>query len=101
MIGLEPVAQFPGAGPLFEMGRLLITPGALEKINRDDVLRCLGRHSRGDWGELDEEDWLTDQHALKHGGRLFSVYRSQDNERFYIITEADRSATSILLPDEY
>lgn len=84
----------------FHLGRLLITPGAKATIPTYDILEALSRHQRGDWGDLDAEDKATNDYALEHGERLMSAYTSGDT-RFWIITEWDRSATTILLPDEY
>jgi len=86
-------------GNLFPLGQLLVTPGAMD-LPVDAIMRGVTRHSAGDWGDLDEFDRSVNQDALKHGGRLMSVY--QDGEvRFWIITESDRSATTVLLPREY
>lgn len=85
----------------FPLGRVLITTGAEEKLHPAEVIAALRRHARGDWGELDPDDHAENQLALREGLRLFSVYRDRYETRFYIITEADRSVTTILLPDEY
>lgn len=87
--------------PRFLLGQCRITPGALDKLPRDDVFRALARHQAGDWGELDEHDRQENEVSLKEGHRLFSVYRSATGVKFYIITEADRSLTTVLLPEEY
>lgn len=89
--------------PLFELGRTLSTPGALAALNSaeengGDFLR---RHQFGDWGDVGHEDWEQNDQALTDGSRLFSVYRTRLDERIWVITEADRSATTILLPEEY
>lgn len=86
---------------LFALGRLVATPGALEAIDRETALKAIRRHATGDWGELDAEDKAANDAALKSGGRLLSRYLSAAGEPFWIITEADRSATTVLLPDEY
>jgi hypothetical protein len=77
------------------------TPNALGAIPNHEIMNALSRHLRGDWGTLDKEDWDANEQALKHGGRLFSTYRSSTQIKFYIITEADRSATTVLLPEDY
>jgi hypothetical protein len=59
------------------------------------------RHLTGDWGDLDEDDKRANAHALKSGARLFSAYHTSSGTKFYIITEADRSSTCFLLPEEY
>ena len=63
--------------------------------------RRIARHLRGDWGELDKDDRRENDLSLEKGFRLVSVYRTAAGLRFYIITEHDRSVTTILLPDEY
>jgi hypothetical protein len=87
--------------PKFVFGRIVSTPNALDQIPNDEMLNALSRHLQGDWGSLDPEDLNANERALKHGGRLFSSYRSIQNVKFWIITEADRSATTILLPEDY
>lgn len=83
------------------LGRLLSTPNALENIPNDEILAAIARHQSGDWGELDDHDRQANERALKDDSRLFSVYRSIAGVRFYIITEADRSVTTVLLPQDY
>lgn len=85
----------------FSLGRLLSTPGAQDTLAPDDVLRCLGQHAQGDWGDCGAEDWAANDSALNRFERLFSVYHDCHGTRFWIITEADRSSTMVLLPDEY
>jgi hypothetical protein len=87
----------------FALGRLFATPGALAAMVTagDDLLRYLARHARGDWGEVNEEDWLLNDQALVGGTRLLSAYRLRDGTKVWIITEADRSSTTMLLPEEY
>ena len=84
----------------FPLGQVVITPNALEKLNSDDILNALNRHVVGDWGELDEEDRQTNDEALQSGCRLLSAYRS-DSTKFWIITEASREVTTVLLPEDY
>jgi len=85
----------------FEVGQLGITPGAQELIPTDDVQIALSRHASGDWGSICEEDNAQNEWALENEARLMSVYESESGESFWIITEADRSSTTILLPSEY
>ena len=85
----------------FPLGSLYITPGAQEKLSNEDTLAALSRHARGDWGDVGDEDWQENELCLKEGSRLLSVYETANGVKFWIITEADRSATTILLPDEY
>ena len=89
--------------PLFALGRLVATPGALELLTHSEQtpLEFLARHSRGDWGECCSEDATENDFSVKAGFRIFSVYRTRDGEKLWVITEADRSATTLLLPSEY
>ena len=93
-----PPSNRPG---LFPLGGIFATPGALEKISPEDRINALARHARGDWGDTCPEDWAENELSLKEGFRLFSVYHTESKLKFWIITEADRSVTTILLPDEY
>ena len=89
--------------PLFPAGRLVTTPGALallEHINKSPA-ELLLRHLSGDWGDLCQEDKTENELSLKYGSRLLSSYQVTDTEKIWIITEADRSVTTLLLPDEY
>ena len=80
----------------------MATPGALEAIREagEDPRSCLARHASGDWGDLCEHDRRENGLALKHGRRLLSSYPVGEG-RIWIITEADRSVTTLLLPEEY
>ena len=86
----------------FELGRLVATPGALAKLDECGVMAAvlLAQHAAGDWGDLCPEDAAENELSLKQGFRLMSVYHV-DRIKFWLITEADRSATTILLPEEY
>lgn len=87
----------------FALGTIVITPGALVAFaqSEDRIEPFLLRHMRGDWGELDEHDRQENEFSLQKGYRLLSAYTLSDGTRIWIITEADRSATTILLPEEY
>jgi len=85
----------------FQLGRVVITPNALDQLTPADVQLGLQRHQAGDWGDLGEEDWKENDHALRTGLRLLSSYRSTGGVTYWIITEADRSATTLLMPDDY
>ena len=87
--------------PMFSIGRLVSTPGALERVPHEEMLTALSRHIRGDWGDVDEHDRSENELSLKEGFRLLSVYHTRASVKFWIITEADRSATTVLLPEEY
>ena len=95
-------ARTPRTQPVqFEIGKFCITPGAGEKLTDVEILQALRRHAVGDWGILCQHDWDENKIALLEGHRLFSSYRSEWGETFWIITEADRSVTTVLLPEEY
>jgi hypothetical protein len=87
--------------PKFSLGHIVATPGALRDIPNEEILAALARHANGDWGTLEPHDLAVNESALANGGRLFSAYDSLGGIRFWIITEWDRSATTILLPEEY
>ena len=86
---------------LFQPGQIVATPGALSLAERGvDLLECLQRHLCGDWGDLCKEDKAENEFSLKHGFRLLSAYDTPLG-KLWIITEADRSVTTFLLPEEY
>ncbi len=85
----------------FEPGRLVATPGALDAIPRAEWMEALHRHLQGDWGDVSVADKRLNNYALLNGERLLSQFHSSNDCSFWIITEADRSATIILLPEEY
>lgn len=99
MIPITPNAP-PEAPPRFPLGRVVITANAARGIPWPALKDGLRRHVIGDWGALDMQDARYNDDALVRGGRLLSAY-GQDGRRFWIITEADRSATTILLPEDY
>ena len=87
----------------FSPGSVVATPAVLEAFRAagDDPLAYLVRHLAGDWGDVDEHDRRENELSLQRGWRILSCYRMSNGTRFWIITEADRSATTLLLPDEY
>jgi hypothetical protein len=85
----------------FPTGRVVITSGAHAVLSEVDVFDALLRHASGDWGELCEQDWRQNDEALEYGSRLLSRYCSTAGTTFWIITEHDRSVTTVLLPEEY
>src|SRR5206468_11061601 len=87
--------------PKFLLGRIVATPGVLSALTSEDIQTALSRHVTGDWGDLDEEDRRENELSLANGFRLLSAYRSKAGVKFWVITEADRSVTTILLPEEY
>lgn len=86
---------------LFRMGRIVATPNALATLSQADILTGLQRHHGGDWGDVNTHDRQANDEALSNETRLFSVYHSADQVKFWIITEADRSVTTVLLPEDY
>ena len=83
-----------------QLGQLFITPAAKAAIPHKEAIRALTRHASGDWGELSEDDKAANDEALEFGDRLLSSYKFS-GIRFWIITEADRSITTILMPNDY
>ncbi len=94
-------AENPRNSPRFPLGRLVATPGALNAVTQDTLLISVSRHLSGDWGDVCAEDVQENEFSLREGFRLVSVYHTATGVKFYIITEADRSVTTVLLPDEY
>jgi len=89
--------------PKFQLGNIVATPSALQAIEESGQSPSdfLSRHVRGDFGEICDEDKQLNDQALIDGDRLLSAYRTLKNTRIWVISEADRSATTILLPEEY
>lgn len=85
----------------FGLGRLVSTRGALERVSNGEMLRALRRHASGDWGNVCPDDAEANDEAIGCGARLLSSYTTAEGVRFWIITEGDRSATTVLLPEEY
>jgi hypothetical protein len=93
----------PGDGIVagrFPLGQLVITRNAAGRLTPGEIAAGIVRHARGDWGDIGAEDAAENELALREGFRLLSAYGRGDR-RFWIITEADRSATTVLLPDDY
>jgi hypothetical protein len=91
------------AGPRakFWLGRLVVTTNAEAELDHEDLHNSINRHLSGDWGDVCAEDNEANETALQFGGRLFSVYHDREGVKFWIITESDRSVTTVLLPDDY
>ncbi len=85
----------------FRLGRIVSTPNALAQLTQEDILHGIQRHQAGDWGELDDEDCQANDQALVNGTRILSVYHAANGTKFWIITEADRSSSCVLLPEDY
>ena len=94
---------------LFSLGQIVATPGALAKCSNYHRIECLMRHARGDWGNVCKDDAASNNEALREGFRILSAYpidpakpcKGFGENTLWIITEADRSVTTFLLPDEY
>jgi len=86
---------------LFRLGKLVATPNALQRLSQEDILVAIQRHQAGDWGDLDEHDRQENEISLQRGFRLLSVYHGKNGTKFYLITEADQSVTTVLLPEDY
>lgn len=89
--------------PKFDLGQVVTTPGAAQALERagQDATFFLGKHVSGDWGDVCEEDQNSNFQALRDGGRLVSLFVTLKGDAILIITEHDRSLTTILLPEEY
>jgi hypothetical protein len=90
--------------PLFPLGQIVSTPGAIEALSEEGTngLQLLHRHATGDWGDLSDSDKRENALSVKEGFRILSAYRlPRTGVKLWIITEADRSATTFLLPSEY
>ena len=87
----------------FPLGQIVATPGALALLHEsgENPAVFLNRHVQGDWGEVCQEDRQLNDQALVDGSRVLSAYRTAKGERLWVITEADRSSTCLLRPDEY
>ena len=89
--------------PRFSLGQIVATPGALETLQQveRDPAEFIARHVTGDWGDLEDEDKQENELSVEQGFRILSAYTLDDNTKIWIITEYDRSATTLLLPSEY
>ncbi len=91
----------PNLDSPLKIGRLVATPNALSHVPHVEMMEALKRHVAHDWGEVTPEDQRANDEALRCGFRVLSVYRTKAGVRFWIITEADRSSTCVLLPEDY
>ena len=82
----------------FDTGEILITTNAQEKLHNEDVFLALERHLNGDWGDCNDAN--LSYAAVINGGRLLSVYHDSNGAKFWIMTEADKSKTTVLLPED-
>ena len=99
--GTRPRTSKPKNRPKFNLGRLVATPAALKALNGIEIAEAISRHSAADWGDVGAVDWHENELSLEKGYRLFSVYHARNGTKFWVITEADRSSTCVLLPNDY
>lgn len=87
----------------FKLGTIVATPGALAALEEAGQLPAffISRHANGDWGTVDSEDAHLNDLAVVYGDRILSAYKTLKGTKLWIITEADRSVTTLLLPEEY
>lgn len=85
---------------LFCGGSLKGSAGVSAEIPIEEYVIALGRHFKGDWGDVDEFDWEVNNHAVNHGGSLLSAYRSSKDVRFFVMTEANREVTTVFLASD-
>jgi hypothetical protein len=88
-------------GPKFSVGEIHVTPGAAAKLLPQDIDDALRRHGRGDRGEVGADGKQDNDARVEQGGTIASIYTSSTGVQFYVLTEADRSVTTVLLPQEY
>jgi hypothetical protein len=88
---------------LFSLGSVYLTVGAREALEESNqtAIEFLARHQKGDWGIVGKEDWKENELSVKEGFRILSAYKTSKEEKLWCITESDRTATTILLPEEY
>ena len=87
--------------PSLPLGQIVATPNALDHITQTDINAALQRHVKGDWGDLCAEDKEVNDLALVEGSRILSAYQAANGTKFWIITEASRAVTTVLLPEDY
>jgi hypothetical protein len=85
----------------FQLGKIVSTPNALANLSREDILGAIQRHQSGDWGDVCPEDRQANDESLVDGTRILSVYHAANGTKFWLITEAERSVTTVLLPKDY
>jgi len=88
--------------PRFRVGWMLITPGALVALveSQEDPRTFVSRHIQGDWGDVGPAEWAENEFAVRHGERLFSIYHTRHGRKLHVLTETNRYATTILLPED-
>lgn len=99
---IRPTDSIGGESPSrFPLGQVFATGPILNSLSQAEIFAALRRHSLCDWGEVSAEDWKANDRALVEGTRLLSAYLSASGLKFWVITDADRAITTILLPEEY
>lgn len=93
--------EFKGGYKMFKLGKIVITSNAAAVLPLNECYVYLLEHKTGNWGNLSKEDKALNDEAIKNGGRILSCYKTKEGIEFWIITEADRSVTTILLPEDY
>ena len=99
----QPIDETSDPRPLFQLGEIVLTPGALHALREADNpgVEFLYRHQTGDWGDVPDEDKAENEFSVDKGFRILSAYHLNTGVQVWIITEADRSSTTVLLPSEY
>jgi len=95
------VSNASATEPKFSLGQTVITANANAALPELDVVLALQRHHSGDWGDVDDHDRQMNEDALRNEDRLVSIYKTVRGQKFYVITEWDRSVTTVLLPEDY
>lgn len=100
---LPPITEIRRKPPLFSLGQIVATPAVLTHLEKHGInaQEYLERHVRGEWGDVCKADVAENAFAVKNGMRILSAYTTQGHEKIWIITEADRSVTTLLFPSEY
>jgi hypothetical protein len=92
---------FQPAKAKFALGEVVMTRSVADKVRLSDVLTALHRHRHGDWGDVCPDDSKKNDESVEAGWRILSSYKNNEGVTFWVFTEADRSTTTLLLPDEY
>lgn len=93
--------KYPIISVPFDLGQTVATPHVLEAVPKAEIFAALQRHQSCDWGDLCPQDKWSNDKAVKNGDQLLSVYHSRNGIKFWIVTEWDRSVTTVLLPEDY
>lgn len=85
----------------FSLGKITVTQRARRTLTDEDIINALKRHQTGDWGDCSNDTKEENERALKEESRLFSIYHSSQEMKFYVVTEKDRKTTTVLFSDDY